>query len=88
MLPAPPESLPPEPSAFYAALRAAVPAVTADEVDFGDAGIGLSFSGGVGAQVSRRAAVVFAPDAVEHFDERTPGWTDAAAAALARALGN
>jgi len=82
----PPSSLPPEPRAFYAALLAAAPAAAGGEVDFGDAGIGLTFAGGVGAQVSRRAAVVFAGTGVEHFDERTPGWTDAAAQALARAL--
>jgi hypothetical protein len=56
------------------------------EVDFGDGGLGLTFPGGVGAQVSRRAAVVFAVDRAQHFDERTPGWTDAAATALAAAL--
>lgn len=56
------------------------------EVDFGDAGIGLAFPDGVGAQVSRRAAVVFAGAEARHFDERTPDWTGAAAAALAAAL--
>lgn len=84
-LPDPPSSLPPEPRAFYEALRAAG-APAALEVDFGDAGIGLSFAGGVGAQCSRRAAIVFGADDVEHFDEREPGWTGAAATALLRVL--
>ena len=86
MLPDPPSSLPPEPRAFYDALRSqsGEPAL---EVDFGDAGIGLTFAGGIGAQVSRRAAVVFSGSGVQHFDEREPGWTDAAARALAAALG-
>ncbi len=86
VLPDPPAQLPPEPRAFYEALRATGVA-GATEVDFGDAGIGLTFPGAVGAQVSRRAAIVFAGNAVEHFDERTPDWTAAAAASLARAVG-
>ena len=85
MLPDPPPSLPPEPLAFYEALRAGCDA-PALEVDFGDAGVGLTFAGGVGAQVSRRAAVVFSASGAQHFDEREPGWTHAAAAALAAAL--
>ena len=86
-LPAAPETLPPEPRAFYEALRTALEGVTLEaEVDFGDGGVGLAFRDGIGAQVSRRAAVVFAGAAAEHYDERTPGWTDAAAAALARLL--
>ncbi len=90
LLPDPPDSLPEAPRAFYVALREAVGdrAIEA-EVDFGDSGLGLTFptpEQTVAAQVSRRAAVVFAGPEVEHFDERTPGWTDAAAAAVARAL--
>ena len=85
MLPDPPATLPDEPRAFYEAVRATV-AAPALEVDFGDGGVGLTFPDGVGAQVSRRAAVVFAGADAHHFDERTPGWTDAAAAALARAI--
>ena len=80
MLPDPPPDLPAEPRAFYDALRAARPGAAAEEVDFGDAGIGVSFPGGLGAQVSRRAAVVFTQDETEHFDERTAGWEAAAAA--------
>lgn len=89
-LPDPPDSLPDAPRAFYEALRKAVGTRVADaEVDFGDSGLGLTFptpEQTVAAQVSRRAAVIFAGPEVEHFDERTPGWTDAAAAAVARAL--
>ncbi len=86
MLPDPPPDLPAEPRAFYAALRAARPGAVAEEVDFGDAGIGVSFESGLGAQVSRRAAVVFTQDETAHFDERTPGWAEAAAAWVATRL--
>lgn len=85
MLPDPP-TLPPAPAAFYAALRAAVPAAEALEVDFGDSGIGVAFSGGLGAQVSRRAAVCFDASETAHFDERAPGWAEAAAAWVAARL--
>ena len=79
MLPEPPDDLPAAPRAFYAALRdgGAPPAL---EVDFGDSGIGVTFADGVGAQVSRRAAVTFAGNEAQHFDESTPGWETAAAA--------
>ena len=40
----------------------------------------MSFAGGVGAQVSRRAAVAFAGDEAAHFDDSAPGWEAAAAA--------
>jgi hypothetical protein len=93
VLPDPPPSLPPEPRAFYETLRAELAGtILVAEVDFGDAGVGVSFphvddpGATVGAQVSRRAAVVFAGAAAEHFDERSPGWTDAAAAAVVRGL--
>jgi hypothetical protein len=78
VLPAAPDNLPAAPRAFYAALQAA--AVDAEEVDFGDSGIGVTFAGGVGAQVSRRAAVAFSAKETAHFDERTDGWAEAAAA--------
>lgn len=77
VLPEPPSTLPAAPRAFYDAVRAHV--TEAEEVDFGDSGIGLVIGGGAGAQVSRRAAVVFTADATEHFDERTAGWETAAA---------
>ena len=79
MLPDPPAELPAAPRAFYAALREGG-APAALEVDFGDSGIGVTFAGGVGAQVSRRAAVTFDGDEAAHFDESTPGWEAAAAA--------
>jgi hypothetical protein len=78
VLPDPPDSLPEAPRAFYDALRAGG-APAAEEVDFGDSGVGVTFPDGVGAQVSRRAAVVFAGDHVAHFDERSDGWEHAAA---------
>jgi hypothetical protein len=79
VLPDPPANLPAEPRAFYSALRdGGAPAAL--EVDFGDSGIGVTFAGGVGAQVSRRAAVTFAGDEAAHFDESSPGWEQAAAA--------
>jgi hypothetical protein len=79
VLPDPPPELPAAPRAFYAALCDAG-APGAEEVDFGDSGIGVTFAGGVGAQVSRRAAVAFAGDEAAHFDDGTPGWERAAAA--------
>ena len=84
MLPDPPPDLPAGPRAFYAALRdGGAPAPL--EVDFGDSGIGVSFAGGVGAQVSRRAAVAFAGDEAAPFDESSPGWeAEAATWVLAR----
>jgi hypothetical protein len=86
VLPDPPENLPAAPRAFYAALRdGGAPA--AEEVDFGDSGIGVTFAGGVGAQVSRRAAVTFAGGDAAHFDDGTPGWEHAAAGWVLRHLG-
>lgn len=79
MLPDPPPGLPDAPRAFYDALRAGGPP-PALEVDFGDSGIGVTFPGGIGAQVSRRAAVVFAGDEAAHFAD--PGFPEAAAAWL------
>lgn len=85
MLPDPPPDLPEAPRAFYEALRAEVAA--AEEIDFGDAGVGVTIGDGSGAQVSRRAAVVFsAAGETAHFDERTPGWAQAAAAWLTTRL--
>lgn len=78
MLPAPPESLPDAPRAFYDTLRDGG-APDAVEVDFGDSGVGVTFPGAVGGQASQRAAVVFAGNEVEHFDERSDGWERAAA---------
>lgn len=78
MLPAAPDTLPDAPRAFYDALREGG-APEAVEVDFGDSGVGVTFPGAVGGQASRRAAVVFAGDEVEHFDERSAGWERAAA---------
>ncbi len=80
MLPDAPPDLPAAPRAFYEALRAHV--TVAEEVDFGDSGVGVMLAGGAGAQVSRRAAVVFTAAETAHFDERTPGWEHAAAAWL------
>jgi hypothetical protein len=78
VLPDPPDSLPEAPRAFYEALRAGG-APDAIEVDFGDSGVGVTFAGALGAQVSLRAAVVFAGNDVAHFDERSDGWERAAA---------
>lgn len=86
MLPDPPDTLPEAPAAFYAALRAAAPDAEAVEVDFGDSGIGVAFPDGLGAQVSRRAAVAFDAAGTAHFDERSDGWAQAAAAWLAARL--
>jgi hypothetical protein len=79
VLPDPPPDLPEAPRAFYAALRDGG-APEPLEVDFGDSGIGVSFAGGVGAQVSRRAAVAFDGNEAAHFDESAPGWEALAAA--------
>ena len=80
MLPEPPPDLPEAPRAFYGELRRHV--TEAEEVDFGDSGIGVMLGGGAGAQVSRRAAVVFTAAETAHFDERAPDWATAAAAWL------
>ena len=98
LLPDPPDNLPDAPRAFYSALREALlnlrPAdVREVEVDFGDSGVGVTIphrrepDWTLGAQVSKRAAVVFAGSvATEHFDDRDPGWTGAAAAFVAAVL--
>jgi len=99
VLPDPPPTLPAEPRAFYEALRALLAALDpadldrgAAEVDFGDSGVGVTLphvrepAWTVAAQVSRRAAVVFAGPASAHFDERTPDWTRAAAAHVGEIL--
>lgn len=99
-LPEPPPSLPEAPLAFYARLRAAVartrPALVdaaAVEVDFGDGGVAVTLPHAaepawtLAAQVSRRAAVVFAGPLTAHFDASAGGdWTAPAAALLERAL--
>ncbi len=87
MLPDPPATLPAAPRAFYDALRAGAPQAEVHEVDFGDSGVGVSFLDGAGAQVSRRAAVVFTQAETAHFDDRTPGWETAAASWLLSRLG-
>jgi hypothetical protein len=87
VLPDPPANLPEAPRAFYAALREGG-APAAEEVDFGDSGIGITFAGGVGAQVSRRAAVVFDGNEAAHFDDGAAGWETAAAAWVLAALGD
>ena len=80
VLPDPPPTLPPAPRAFYDALRRLVAEVapaevdpTRMEVDFGDSGVAVTFPHAsepdwvLAAQVSRRAAVVFAGPLTEHF---------------------
>src|SRR4051812_38734626 len=100
VLPDPPANLPPAPRAFYARLRAARSELQpADvypaglEMRFGDGGAGIAHpplrepEWGLGAQVSRRAAVVFAGPVTEHFSDAAGGdWTDAAADLVARVL--
>lgn len=62
------------------------------EVDFGDAGVAVTLphvrepDWTLAAQVSRRAAVVFAGPDAAHFDDRDPGWTGAAVAFMAEVL--
>lgn len=62
------------------------------EVDFGDAGVAVTLPHArepdwtLAAQVSRRAAVVFAGPDSAHFDDRDPGWTCAAVAFMAAVL--
>jgi hypothetical protein len=87
VLPEPPPELPAAPRAFYAALREGG-APDALEVDFGDSGIGVTFAGGVGAQVSRRAAVAFDGNEAAHFDESSPGWEMLAASWVLERLGD
>lgn len=100
VLPEPPASLPPAPRAFYDGLREVVaelrPAaidVRRAEVDFGDAGVAVTLphvrepEWVLAAQVSRRAAVVFAGPRTEHFsDAAGDGWTKAAVDFAARVL--
>jgi hypothetical protein len=100
VLPDPPDSLPPAPRAFYDGIRTVVAELRpADldaervEVDFGDGGVAITFPHArepewtLAAQVSRRAAVVFAGPITEHFDD-APGedWTAPAVDLVARIL--
>jgi hypothetical protein len=100
VLPDPPPALPPAPRAFYDGVRAVVDAlqpaeVDAErmEVDFGDGGVAVTFPHAhepewvLAAQVSRRAAVVFAGPVTEHFSD-APGadWTRPAVELVARVL--
>lgn len=99
LLPDPPANLPEAPRAFYLGLRELLvdlrPAdidAAAVEVDFGDAGVAVTLPHArvpewtLAAQVSRRAAVVFAGPASEHFDERGADWTGAAVAYVGEVL--
>ncbi len=92
-LPDPPPTLPPGPRAFYEELRellAVLRPTDVDraqvEVDFGDAGVAITLPHArepewtLAAQVSRRAAIVFAGPATAHFDDRRADWTSAAVA--------
>lgn len=99
VLPDPPPSLPEAPWAFYEELRAVVGGLAPARID--EATVEVDFGAGVAvtlphrdepdwtlaAQVSRRAAVVFAGPVTRHFtDADGPGWTSAAVALLATAL--
>jgi hypothetical protein len=100
VLPAPPPTLPAAPRAFYEAVRdllAADPPPLLDaagaEADFGDAGVAITLPHAqveewtLGAQVSRRAAVVFAGPVTAHFSQADgPEWPQAAAAQVGRLL--
>jgi hypothetical protein len=100
VLPDPPPDLPPAPRAFYDRLREAWQELRpADvdpagvEVDFGDGGVGVTVphvrepEWVLGAQVSRRAAVVFAGPMTRHFSDAAGGdWTRAVADLVARVL--
>jgi hypothetical protein len=99
VLPDPPPDLPEAPWAFYEELRAVVadlapPAIdeAAVEVDFGR-GLAVTLphrdepDWTLAAQVSPRAAVVFAGPVTRHFTAADgPAWTSAAVALLAAAL--
>jgi hypothetical protein len=100
VLPDPPDTLPPAPRAFYDGVRTVVADLRpADidpermEIDFGDGGVAVTFphvrepEWVLAAQVSRRAAVVFAGPVTEHFSD-APGadWTRPAVELLARVL--
>ena len=99
LLPDPPPALPAAPRAFYDELRALlIELAPADvdhanvEVDFGDAGVAVTLPHArqpdwtLAAQVSIRAAVVFAGPDSAHFDDRDPAWTSAAVACIAEVL--
>lgn len=99
MLPDPPPTLPAAPRAFYDELRDLLVALSPPdldranvEVDFGDAGVAVTLPHArepewtLAAQVSLRAAVVFAGPDSAHFDDRDPGWTGAAVAFIATVL--
>ena len=100
LLPDPPATLPPAPRAFYDGVREVVADLRpADvdtarmEIDFGDGGVAVTFphvsepEWVLAAQVSRRAAIVFAGPLTEHFRE-VPGadWTRPAVNLVARVL--
>jgi hypothetical protein len=100
VLPDPPPTLPPAPRAFYDGVRAVVEelqptAIDTElaEIDFGDGGVAVTLPHAheaewvLAAQVSRRAAVVFAGPVTEHFSD-APGedWTRPAVELFARVL--
>jgi hypothetical protein len=101
VLPDPPPSLPSAPRAFYEGVRAVVADLQPTdidaervEIDFGDAGAAVTFphvrepEWVLAAQVSRRAAVVFAGPLTEHFADDGGGgdWTRPAVELVARIL--
>ena len=100
VLPDPPDRLPAAPRTFYDGVRAAVTGgqpslIDPDlmEIDFGDAGVGVTFPHRhqpdlvLGAQCSRRAAVVFAGPLTRHFsDADGADWTAPAVDLIARVL--
>src|SRR6478752_4901105 len=100
VMPDPPDSLPPAPRAFYDGVRAAVEALRPlaidaerTEIDFGDGGVSVTFphlrerEWVLAAQVSRRAAVVFAGPVTEHFSDEPGGdWTRPAVELVTRVL--
>jgi hypothetical protein len=100
LLPDPPGSLPPAPRAFYTGVQAALAWLRPSEmdaagieVDFGDGGVAVTLPHAsepewvIAAQVSRRAAVVFAGPLTEHFtDAGGDDWTRPAVELVERAL--
>ena len=100
VMPDPPDSLPPAPRAFYDGVRAAFEALRPQaidpertEIDFGDGGVSVTFphlrerEWVLAAQVSRRAAVVFAGPVTEHFSDEPGGdWTRPAVELVTRVL--